>query len=64
MSICPETKEKGFQPFDWKPLVLLVGAAGFELATPCTPCKYFIQHWCGLLCITSLVILVFHHFFV
>ncbi len=31
--------EKGFPPFGWKPLVLLVGAAGFELATPCTPCK-------------------------
>ena len=32
-------KEKGFPAINWKPLVLLVGAAGFELATPCTPCK-------------------------
>ena len=32
-------KQKG-QSEDWpKCLKLLVGAAGFELATPCTPCK-------------------------
>ena len=35
----PNHKQKGFPACDWKPLVLLVGAAGFELATPCTPCK-------------------------
>ncbi len=34
---CCERK-KGFQRRSWKPFVFLVGAAGFELATPCTPC--------------------------
>ncbi len=35
----PLKKQKG-QSEDWpKYLILLVGAAGFELATPCTPCK-------------------------
>ena len=24
-----------------KSLILLVGVAGFELATPCTPCKFY-----------------------
>ena len=34
-------KQKG-QSEDWpKCLILLVGAAGFELATPCTPYWYF-----------------------
>ena len=31
--------KKGLLATNRKPLVLLVGAAGFELATPCTPCK-------------------------
>ena len=32
-------KEKGFPVINRKPLVLLVGAKGFEPSTPCTPCK-------------------------
>ena len=32
--------KKGYKLFARNPLiVLMVGAAGFELATPCTPCK-------------------------
>ena len=33
------SKHKGLQTEICKPLILLVGTAGFELATPCTPCK-------------------------
>ena len=32
-------KKKGFRKLTGNPWYYLVGAAGFELATPCTPCK-------------------------
>src|SRR5678815_3135548 len=32
-------KRNGLAPCEANPLFLLVGTAGFELATPCTPCK-------------------------
>ena len=32
-------KENGLAPLGANPLISLVGTAGFELATPCTPCK-------------------------
>ena len=35
-----QTQKQKSQPEGWlNRLTLLVGAAGFELATPCTPCK-------------------------
>ena len=33
------TRKTGCSLVDCNPLIFMVGVAGFELATPCTPCK-------------------------
>ena len=35
-------KKKDLAPFEAKSLIFMVGVAGFELATPCTPCKFLM----------------------
>ena len=32
-------KQTGYRLVICNPLIFMVGVAGFELATPCTPCK-------------------------